>query len=65
MLQFKISGNSTARIELIGDVTQEAIGRLALILDAQKLVFPTEAEAERPMVEQFADQPAIEMPDSE
>ena len=61
VLQFKISGNSTARIELTGDVTQEAIGRLAVILNAQKLVFPTETEAERSAVEQ-PEQPAAELP---
>ena len=55
-----------ACIELVGDVTQEAIERLAIILDAQKLVFPTEAEIKRPAVEQSPEQPAIvEMPEAE
>ncbi len=60
-LQFKNSGNSAACIELTGDVTQESIERLALILDAQKLVFPTEDEIKRPAVEQAAEQ-TIEVP---
>lgn len=60
ILQFQISKNSAARIELTGDVTQEAIERLALILDAQKLVFPTENQVEQPAIGQSFEQPAIE-----
>lgn len=64
VLQFKISGSSAARIELTGDVTQEAIDRLAKILDVQKFVFPSEEE--QAAVEQAAEQTSIiEMPDTE
>jgi len=63
VLQFQVSKTSAARIELTGDVTQEAIERLALILDAQKLVFPTEGQLEQAAVEQSAEQPAIEPPE--
>ena len=62
VLQFQISKNSAARIELTGDVTQEAIERLALILDAQKLVFPEENELKQAAVESPPEQSAIELP---
>ena len=51
------SGDSTARIELLGDVTQEAIDMLTAILNAQKLVFPKADQLERPPVEQPTEQP--------
>jgi hypothetical protein len=65
ILQFKVSETSEARIELTGDVTQEAIERLALILDAQKLVFPKESQLRSPAVEQPAEQPTADMSSSE
>ncbi len=65
VLQFQLSRDSSARIELTGDVTQEAIERLAIILNAQKMVFPTEVSVERPAVEQPIEQAAIEMPEPE
>ena len=40
VLQLKTSETSEARIELIGDVTQDSIDMLMSILDIQKLVFP-------------------------
>ena len=40
VLQLKISETSEARIELIGDVTQDSIDMLVSILNVQKLVFP-------------------------
>ena len=40
VLQFKTSETSEARIELIGDVTQDSIDMLVSILNVQKLVFP-------------------------
>lgn len=40
VLQLKTSGSSEARIELIGDVTQDSIDMLVSILNVQKLVFP-------------------------
>lgn len=62
-MQFQLPGDSTACIELIGDVTQEAIDMLTAILNAQKLVFPKADQLEKPAVEQSAEQPAIEPPD--
>ncbi len=59
VLQFRISNTSEARIELMGDITQESIERLMKILDVQKFVFPSE---EQSAVEQTTDQPAIEPP---
>lgn len=61
VLQFQISKTTKARIELTGDVTQEAIERLALILDAQKMVFPEEDELKQAAVEPV-ERPAIELP---
>jgi hypothetical protein len=40
VLQLKTSESSEARIELIGDVTQDSIDMLVSILNVQKLVFP-------------------------
>ncbi len=40
VLQLKTSETSEARIELIGDVTQDSIDMLVNILNVQKLVFP-------------------------
>ncbi len=40
VLQLKTSERSEARIELIGDVTQDSIDMLVSILNVQKLVFP-------------------------
>lgn len=51
VLQFQISEDSAARIELTGRVTQEAIEMLAAILNAQKLVFPKRIEIEEPLTE--------------
>lgn len=65
VLQFQISGNSSARIELAGDVTQEALERLATILDAQKFVFPSEKQPEQPATDPTAEQHAAEMPPPE
>lgn len=65
VLQFQISQNSSARIELIGEVTQEALDRLAKILDAQKYVFPNEKRPEQHIIEPPAEQSAIEPPESE
>lgn len=65
VLQFQVSKNSAARIELTGEVTQEAIERLALILDAQKLVFPTESEFERLKINQTSEKHATDIPRSE
>ena len=62
VLQFQSVQNSSARIELIGEVTQEALDRLAKILDAQKYVFPSEKQPERHGIEPPAEQTAIEMP---
>ena len=59
------AGNSTAHIELTGDVTQEAIDMLTMILNTQKLAFPKAEHLERPAVEQPARRPAIEMPEPE
>ena len=42
VLQLKTSESSEARIELIGDVTQDSIDMLVSILNVQKLVFPKE-----------------------
>ena len=42
VLQLKTSETSEARIELIGDVTQDSIDMLVSILNVQKLVFPKE-----------------------
>lgn len=61
MMQFQLPGNSAARIELLGDVTQEGIEMLKAILDAQKPVFPKENRLEPPTVEQ----PALEPPEPE
>jgi hypothetical protein len=61
VMVFQLLGNSTARIELTGDVTQEAIEMLKMILEAQKLAFPKAEQLERPAVEQ----PAIESPQAE
>ena len=44
VLQFRTSEDSEARIELIGDVTQESIEALVSILNVQKLVFPKETK---------------------
>lgn len=43
-LQFNISRNSQARVIFTGDVTQEAIEKLAALLELQKDTFPTKAE---------------------
>ena len=59
VMQFQLPGNSTARIELLGDVTQEGIDVLKAILEAQKPVFPKADQLERRAVEQ----PAIEPPE--
>lgn len=40
VLQLKTSQTSEARIELIGDVTQDSIDMLVSILEVQKLAFP-------------------------
>lgn len=61
VMQFQLPGNSTARIELLGDVTQEAIDMLTAILNAQKLVFPKQSQLEQATVEQ----PALEPPEPE
>lgn len=63
VMQFQLPGDSTARIELMGDVTQEAIDMLTAILNAQKLVFPKADQLESSAVEQPVEQPAIEPPD--
>lgn len=63
VLQFQLPGNSTARIELIGDVTQEAIDMLTAILNAQKLVFPKAHQVERTVPS--TEQPALEPPEPE
>ena len=60
VLQFQISQNSPARIELADDVTQEALERLATILNAQKFVFPSEKQPAQPAVAQQPEPPAIE-----
>jgi hypothetical protein len=44
VLQLRTSETSEARIELIGDVTQESIEALVSILNVQKLVFPKQKE---------------------
>ncbi len=44
VLQLKTSETSEARIELIGDVTQDSIDMLVSILDVQKLVFPKRSQ---------------------
>jgi hypothetical protein len=44
VLQLRTSETSEARIELIGDVTQESIDALVSILNIQKLVFPKKKE---------------------
>ncbi|MDQ3767702.1 MAG: hypothetical protein M3346_10200, partial [Actinomycetota bacterium] len=44
VLQFRTSETSEARVELIGDVTQESIDALVSILNVQKLVFPKETK---------------------
>lgn len=62
IMQFQLPGNSTARIELSGDVTQEAIDMLAMILNAQKLAFPKANQLETPAAERPVEQPAIELP---
>ncbi len=62
---FQLPGNSAARIELLGDVTQEGIDMLTTILNAQKLAFPKESQIQPPAIEQPAEQPAIEMPPPE
>jgi hypothetical protein len=64
-MQFQLPGNSAARIELLGDVTQEAIDMLTTILNAQKMVFPRADQLEQLAVEQPAERPAIEMPAAE
>jgi hypothetical protein len=63
VMQFQLPGDSTARIELLGDVTQEAIDMLTAILNAQKLVFPKADQLEHSAAEQSVEQPAIEPPD--
>lgn len=65
VMQFQLPGNSTARIELLGNVTQEGIDMLTTILDAQKLVFPKAGQLEREMVEPLAEQHAIEPPETQ
>jgi hypothetical protein len=45
-LRFKISRNSEAHVSFTGQVTQEAIEKLAALLDLQKDSFPTRAELE-------------------
>lgn len=62
VMQFQLPGNSTARIELLGDVTQEAIDMLAAILNAQKLVFPMANQPEQPALKEPTEQPPIELP---
>ena len=62
VMLFQLPGNSAARVELLGDVTQEGIDMLKAILDAQKLAFPRAEQPEHPAVEQPAQQPAIELP---
>ncbi len=59
---FQLPVNSAARIELLGDVTQEGIDMLAKILEAQKLVFPKANQSEQPAIERPAEQPPIELP---
>ena len=61
MLQFQSVQNSSARIDLIGEVTQEALDRLAKILDAQKCVFPSQKQPEQHGIEPPAEQTAIEV----
>ena len=61
VMVFQLLGNSTAHIELTGDVTQEAIDMLTMILNTLKLAFPRAEQLERPAVEQPVEQPAIEM----
>ncbi len=63
MLYLKPSRTSEARIELIGDVTQDAIEKIKQLLDLQKDSFPERTE--QPAVEQPAEQPAIESPETE
>lgn len=65
ILQYPLPGNSTARIELTGNVTQEAIDMLTAILNTQKLVFPKADQVERPAIEQPPEQPALESPETE
>ena len=71
VLQFKPSEVSEARIELRGDVTQEAIDTIVQLLNIQKRGFRKEGQPEQPAIEQPveqivieapAEQPAIEMP---
>lgn len=62
VMMFQLPGNSAARIELLGNVTQEGIDMLAKILEAQKLVFPKANQSEQPAIERPAEQPLIELP---
>ncbi len=57
IMLFQLPVNSAARIELLGDVTQEGIDMLAKILEAQKLVFPKANQSEQPAIERPAEQP--------
>lgn len=50
-LAFKLSRDSEARITIYGDATQEAIEKLAALLELQKDTFPTKAELEQPKAE--------------
>jgi hypothetical protein len=63
MMQFQLPGNSSARIELLGNVTQEGIDVLKAILEAQKAVFPKADQDGRAAIEQPAETPAIESPE--
>lgn len=47
-LKFNISRDTQARIIFKGPVTQEAIEKLAVLLDVSKDTFPTKAELEQP-----------------
>jgi hypothetical protein len=48
VLAFKLSRNSNARVVFNGQVTQEAIAKLILLLEASQDTFPTQAELVQP-----------------
>lgn len=52
-LRFNISRNSEAQVIFTGEVTQEAIEKLAALLALQKDTFPTQAELDESETERI------------